>query len=233
MKQGALITERWVNEELINVGTGLAVTVTDNYCFVQLIKIKIKSTHRNSSSSIPMRGAGGGTVLMLTQVRWEFLLELGQGNETLDYLGSLLWRERERERERERSSLSECCYCYRVQVTWHHHTSLHYRDIAITSDWVKISWFIGRQVSSIITASELHHRDQNCQRLNFLSATEAQFKQSVNLSISTLFLTSWSGRLRLQKCILHRSRGGGRYKYLPTWSPWEIFLCLSKFNLQN
>ena len=45
------------------------LAVTDNYCFVHQIKIKIKSTHRNSSSSIPMRGAGGGTVLMLTQVR--------------------------------------------------------------------------------------------------------------------------------------------------------------------
>ena len=100
MKQGGLITLRWVSEDLINVGTGLAVAVTDNYCFVQQIKIKIKSTHRNSSSSIPMRGAGGGTVLMLTQVRWEFLLVLGQGNETLDYLGSLLWGEREREREK-------------------------------------------------------------------------------------------------------------------------------------
>ena len=128
MKQGGLITERWVSEDLINVGTGLAVAVTDNYCFVQQIKIKIKSTHRNSSSSIPMRGAGGGTVLMLTQVRWEFLLVLGQGNETLDYLGSLLWGERERERERER----EAHYLSVVTVTrsrWRyiasHYTSTH------------------------------------------------------------------------------------------------------------
>ena len=155
---------------------------------------------------------------MLTQVRWEFLLVLGQGNETLDYLGSLLWGEREREREK---LIILVLLLLPGDVTWdksrltsHYTNTLTHAspESSHTSGLVKVSWFIGRRSTvSIIKASELHHLIENCKRLSFLRQTDAYFKQPLNLYIYTLFLTSWSGRLRLQKCIRHRSRGGGRH----------------------
>ena len=135
-----------------------------------------------------------------------FLLVLGQGNETLDYLGSLLWREREREREREKLIILVLLPGDVTGVSLPRtHTSVQ-SCLHSTSGLVKGEWFIGRR-STLLSrqASELYHLAENCQKL--LSQSDwRSLKQPLNRSLYTLFLMSWSGRLRLQKCILHSSR---------------------------
>ena len=97
MKQGGLITERWVSEE-VRTGCGdcwQLLFCSPDQDWDKIYTPEFQLQHPNA------RGWRGNSPDVDTGQE-AFLLVLGQGNETLDYLGSLLWREREREREREK-----------------------------------------------------------------------------------------------------------------------------------
>ena len=95
MKQGGLITERWVSEE-VRTGCGdcwQLLFCSPDQDWDKIYTPEFQLQHPNA------RGWRGNSPDVDTGQE-AFLLVLGQGNETLDYLGSLLWREREREREK-------------------------------------------------------------------------------------------------------------------------------------